>query len=865
MKKSFICLILSLGVAFLLLFLENKPFYQILDLKLYDLMMNLRKPPAQDPRILFVEMDEEAVNNLGRWPWPRNIFAHIIDTLQSLGARQIIFDVTFSEPTQVIVDKQAVGYIFQGKEQIDRYITDEAGIIKGKDTVPQQEALFALNQIQDNFLAFTNTAEKKLQNALIDNDQVLADAFKNSRSFIGYAFEVFSENRDIQKNRIHPKLKSDIGNWVKENIERPFDALPSSLKNVHPFSRSEMENIFLHAKLQFFIQKDIEISPERAAEALHIAPKEIASDFYLVKHQWIEDKISTALAQNPQAKFIDMIYQFEIFDPDTQESFKEVWTKVKKEFEAGIKFGKPLFEGQEFFKAKDMEAPIEPIIEAVQGGGFLNGIPHQDGVLRFVPLFIEYKNRIFPHIAIASILDLYQPQEISFDPGRHLILHNANVAGHLENVRVPIDQKGAMLINWAGRWQDTFRHISGADIYRLYFLSDSLADEETNSDRSIQLQQKLQEEETALRKKVQGSLCIIGLTAAGTHDFNPIPYESTYPMVGTHGNVLNSILTNQFITQATPAANLTVLFVLAVIMGLCLSFLSSAHGLFFTICILAGTFAGSLYWFHQGIWLNLASPCLLSLFSYLGTTSYKFSTEEKSKREIKNAFSKYVSPDVIEEIIQDPSKLRLGGDRRTLAVLFSDIRGFTTYSEKRNPEEVVSILNEYLDAMTKVIVEHKGTLDKYVGDEIMAVFGAPRYEDPKMCSQRAVICAVKMLERLKELHQKWTSEGLEPLDIGIGINTGEMVVGNMGSELRMNYTVIGDAVNLGARVEAATRQFNAHLIITEATYEYTKDIITVKPLETIKVKGKEIPVMIYEVLALKNGIGEPVSSSGPLE
>ncbi len=242
---------------------------------------------------------------------------------------------------------------------------------------------------------------------------------------------------------------------------------------------------------------------------------------------------------------------------------------------------------------------------------------------------------------------------------------------------------------------------------------------------------------------------------------------------------------------------------------------------------------------------------MLSLFSYLGITSYKFSTEEKSKREIKNAFSKYVSPEVIEEILQDPSKLRLGGDRRELSVLFSDIRGFTTYSEKRNPEEIVSILNEYLDAMTKIIVEHKGTLDKYVGDEIMAVFGAPHFQPPEANAKSAVTCALKMLERLNVLHEKWHEDGLEPLDIGIGINTGEMIVGNMGSELRMDYTVIGDAVNLGARVEALTRQFNAHLIITEATYQHVKDIVKVKPLEAIKVKGKEIAVMVYEVLAFK--------------
>ena len=856
MKKTIICLILSLGIASLFLFLENKPFYQVLDLKLFDLQMNLRKPPAEDPRILFVEMDEETINNLGRWPWPRNVFAHIVDTLHSLGARQIIFDVTFSQPTQTIVDKEAVGHIFQGKEQINSYITDEAGIIKGKDTISQKQALWTLGQIRDNFLTFTNTAEQKLQNALIDNDKVLSSSFKNSNSFIGYSFEVISEEGDLQKDRAYLKTRKDIDNWINGHIESPFNDLPSSLKQSPYFSKDELQRIFRRARLRFFIQKDIEVSLNKVSKALHIAPHKIESDFYLVKYQLVEKKIRRALKNKPQSKFVDIIYQFEIFDSETQEFFKEVWTKVKKEFEAGTKFGKPLTEKQGFFKAKNMEAPIEQFIEVVAGGGFLNGIPHQDGVLRFVPLFIEYKDKIFPHIAIASILDLYKPQKISFDPGKYLILHKANIDGQLKDIRIPIDEQGTMFINWAGRWQDTFRHVSGADIYRLFFLRETFANEEKNTEKAVKLKEQLREKEITLKEKVKDSLCIIGLTAAGTHDFNPIPYESTYPMVGTHGNVLNSILTGQFITQAPHYVNLTILLALAVIIGLSLPFLSSLNGLFFTTIILAGTFFASLHWFNQGLWLNLASPCLLSLFSYLGITSYKFSTEEKSKREIKNAFSKYVSPEIIEEIIRDPSKLRLGGDRRELTVLFSDIRGFTNYSEKRNPEEVVSILNEYLDAMTKVIVEHKGTLDKYVGDEIMAVFGAPHSAPPEINAQSAVICAIKMLERLKALHEKWNKEGLEPLDIGIGINTGEMVVGNMGSELRMDYTVIGDAVNLGARVEALTRQFNVHLIITEATYKYVKDLIEARPLESVKVKGKEIPVMIHEVLGLKDTVGK---------
>ena len=859
MKKVVICLILSLGIAFLLLFLENKPFYQILDLKLYDLQMNLRKPPAQDPRILFVEMDDKAIHYLGRWPWPRNVFATIIDTLHSLGAQQILFDVTFAQPTQPIVKREIAPFIFQGKKEIKEYLENETGLWKGQETISQADALGVMEQIKNGFSEFTNAAEQKLHNAMVDNDQVLSRSFDSSHSFIGYSFEVLTEHGDIQRDQMKIQIEKGMTDWINKHSENSFDELPSILKTNHLLNKTELNELFLRSKLQPLIEEDIEASLSTISAKINTNPQTIESDFDSVKKEIVEQKISSSLAQDSQLSYIAITQQLEIFNTETQKFFKDTYPRAKNIFAARTKFGKPLPKEQGFLKAIDMDPPIEQFTRVVQDGGFLNGIPHQDGVLRFVPLFIKYKDNIFPHIVIASILDLYKPKKISFDPGKYLILHNTNVYGQFQDIRIPIDENGTTFINWVGRWQDTYRHVSGADIYRLGYLKDTLSNSRNDQSKTIILEKQLAAKEKKLKKEVNGSICIIGLTATGTHDFNPTPYESTYPMVGTHGNVLNSILTRQFITRAPHQVNLIVLFVLAIIIGLTLPFFSSLNGLFLTIIILIGIFIASLNWFNHGIWLNLASPCLLSLFSFLGITSYKFSTEEKSKREIKNAFSKYVSPDVIEEILKDPSKLRLGGARRELSVLFSDIRSFTNYSEKRNPEEVVSILNEYLDAMTKVIVEHKGTLDKYVGDEIMAVFGAPNFEPPEVNAQSAVVCALKMLERLKVLHEKWNSEGLEPLDIGIGINTGDMVVGNMGSELRMDYTVIGDAVNLGARIEALTRQFNVHLIISEATYQYAKDIIDVKPLETIKVKGKEIPVMIYEVLALKSD--RPVETS----
>lgn len=233
------------------------------------------------------------------------------------------------------------------------------------------------------------------------------------------------------------------------------------------------------------------------------------------------------------------------------------------------------------------------------------------------------------------------------------------------------------------------------------------------------------------------------------------------------------------------------------------------------------------------------------------------STKQISKRHlemtrtIRSAFEKFLSPKLVEQMLQHPDQLKLGGEKRELTVFFSDIRGFTTYSEKYEPEKVVSILNEYLTAMTDIILDHDGTLDKFVGDEIMAIWGAPVHQENH--AELAVMAALEMLDKLRELQQSWKKQGLEPIDIGIGINTGEMVVGNMGSLKRMDYTVIGDNVNIGARLESLTRQYNCHMIISEATYEKVRNTVNAIELAPVTVKGKTKPINIYNVLGLLSG------------
>jgi adenylate cyclase len=257
--------------------------------------------------------------------------------------------------------------------------------------------------------------------------------------------------------------------------------------------------------------------------------------------------------------------------------------------------------------------------------------------------------------------------------------------------------------------------------------------------------------------------------------------------------------------------------------------------------------------FNYGIWFKTVKPIIAISLAYVSTLGYRFLTEEKLKKKYRHLFARYVSQQVVdhvvEEIIKDPTKLKLGGQRKELTILFSDIIGFTGMSEKMHPEEVVSILNEYFDKIVKVVFKYNGTLDKYIGDGIMVIYGAPRELEDH--AKYAVFTALEMIEEVKKLNEKWALENKPQFKIGVGINTGEVVIGHIGSLHRLDYTTIGDHVNIAARIETLTRTYDSNIIISSSTYEKIKEIVDVRRLGKVQVKGKEELIEIYEVIGKK--------------
>ncbi len=332
-----------------------------------------------------------------------------------------------------------------------------------------------------------------------------------------------------------------------------------------------------------------------------------------------------------------------------------------------------------------------------------------------------------------------------------------------------------------------------------------------------------------------------GLTEAFT---TPFPAgEINGPEV--HANVIDALLSNRSIVRSPAWVTVAMTVGAVAVVG--------AAGLYLNAwltgaaaAVLAALLAWqSLAFFARGTWLPLTVPGLAIVFAFVGDLAWKYVVEGREKRQVKKLFSRYVSKDVYDRLVADPSLAALGGARRTMTVLFSDVRGFTAMSEKGSPEEVVAQLNEYFSRMVQVVFDHRGTVDKFVGDMVMALFGAPLDDDDH--AEHAVQAALAMVEALGELNAGWQAQGRPTLDIGIGINTGDMVAGNIGSDTIMSYTVIGDAVNLGARLESLNKDYGTRVIISEATRSRLKGRYDIHPLGDVVVKGKSKPVAIFEV------------------
>ena len=470
--------------------------------------------------------------------------------------------------------------------------------------------------------------------------------------------------------------------------------------------------------------------------------------------------------------------------------------------------------------------PIAPLLAEAAAIGHVNNFSEADGSTRYEALIVESRGYYYPSLAIEAV-------RVAAGLDRSQLTMTFGDSVQLADIVIPTDARSRVLIDYAGP-EGTIPRVPAADILK---------------DKGLD--------------RIKDRAVFIGATAPGLFDLRVTPFSPTMPGVEKHANMAANILDRRFIVRPAwfeylEAASI-VLFPL--LLALVVPTMRPYRSIAMTIVIWVALFGASHYAFRRGLWVNLVYPSLALLLTFIAITVYRFLFEERQRQYTRRAFQQYVSPEVVERIMQNPQALQFGGELRNLTVLFSDIRDFTTFTEKNDPHLVVQMLREYLTEMTRIVIEEGGTLDKYIGDAVMAEFGAPiAYPDHALRGCRA---ALRMAAEVERLTAKWTAEGREPFRIGLGVNTGNMVVGNLGSEQLFDYTVIGDEVNLGARLESLNKDYQTdkHIIISDGTYEAAGETIEVRRLGEVKVKGKTRPVVVYELLGLSGAaVATPASS-----
>ncbi len=471
--------------------------------------------------------------------------------------------------------------------------------------------------------------------------------------------------------------------------------------------------------------------------------------------------------------------------------------------------------------------------EAAMGAGHFNPLPDFDGLNRRVPMLVEHNGAYYEALSLAIVRTLLgSPKLVPGYAESGFFSASSRDYGGLEwldlptrqgTMRIPVDENVAALI--------PFRGAQGSFAY--HSLSDVLAGR------------------TPV-EALKGRIALLGTTAPGLLDLRATPVGSTYPGVEIHANLIAGMLDGHIKHRPQYVTGFDVLLLLVLGSALIWSLprLSPLNA-----TLLAGGCVGLLVCMNFAFWqfadfvLPLAASLLLVVGLYALNMSYGYFFESRSKRQFARMFGQYVPPELVEEMSRNPEHYSMEGRNAELTVLFSDIRGFTSISEGLEPKELTQLMNEYLGAMTSVIQDQRGTLDKYIGDAIMAFWGAPVSDAEH--ARHAVAAALRMNATLDELNRSLTARGWPELKIGIGLNTGTMTVGDMGSPVRKAYTVMGDAVNLASRLESLTKQYGVGILVGEATRRAVRDVVF-REIDRVRVKGKDDPVSIYEPLAFES-------------
>ncbi len=555
------------------------------------------------------------------------------------------------------------------------------------------------------------------------------------------------------------------------------------------------------------------IQPDPSIGIIAIDDKSIAE---LGRYPWSRDNYARLIDRLAAAKVKAVM--FDAFFPERETiAHDQLFATATKR--AGNVVLAVVFEFDKNGRVTTITRSLPEIERGAKGVGHINQLPDDDGVIRRNPLLLEKDGKQIPSLGLmGAMLALGEKEFVAGD-------FDIAVGEH----RIPVDEGRRMWINYVG----------GPGVYPRYSFVDVVEGRISN-------------------EVLRGKILFLGATALGIYDMRVTPFHGNTPGVELHATVTDNIISERYIRQGGMEALLDMVFI--IVLGALAYFLTIRLRLYgaipATVILLSGYIWFTNYMFSAGHWINIIYPTLSAVVALLVGGSFRYMVLERSAREMRSMFSSYLSPKLVARLEKDPEAAKIGGDNKEVTVLFTDIKGFTTFSEAHPPQEVVSRLNEYLGAMVQVIEEHDGTIDKFIGDGIMAYWGAPLAQPDH--AKLAIDCIKAIHVRMLELRIRWQSEGMEPLSIRGGLQSGDVVAGNVGlAGKKMEYTVIGDTVNQAARLESTAKYYGVTYLVGDETYQRTRELCQYRELDKIRVVGKRLPVTIYEPLDGLSQLSKP--------
>lgn len=822
-KKIGFSFLIPIVVAGIFAAFNQFNFYQVAENGTYDLLLHIKPAVPEDESILLIDIDDLAIARVGVFPWSRDIMADGLILMKEFEAGYAVFDIEYTEQSPRGVNNsvltEEIPELFAGEfSAIDRNVNDlflalKTGTISMRDAEEYVQDLSGLTEASKNILL------KKVADIARDNDKYLGQAARLfEKAYFTVSMLLDEDETSSGELKAYVNEKVSIKN-IDVQAEIPFivpDIRPAILPIIRGGRGAGFPNVVVD---EGGVRRRITL---------------------IMKH---EDKYFPQLAFSPLLDWLGnpqvIVGKGKIVLKNAQlpgKQVKDITIPLTEDERILINWPKKTFIDSfrhmtyyELVLHQRLEANLVHNLKIMEDSGYLSYYKGDSGLLDPYRYAESIKKEVLEGGDPASMADYREARTLFFAEVGKFIQGEAekDILGDIEAI-LSSDEVTEETRAAYREIEKTVPEVFSAtrEIYR-----------------------SLAESRTVLKENLPGSFCIIGQTGTSTTDIGVNPFVKEYMNVGTHASLANTILSGLFLDDLpwwySAVLALAISLVITVIIRGLNPLPSILVGVGFLILLVL---AGAGFFLYTGIYLNLLTPSLSVFFTFIVLTIFKFLILEKEKSFLRNAFSHYLSTDVISELITDPEKLNLGGEKKRLTAIFTDVRGFSTISEKLDPTDLVKLLNAYLTGMSDIILELKGTIDKYEGDAIISFFGAPVvFEDH---ARRACLSAVRMKKMERQLNEHFLKENLSPAPLytRFGINTGEMVVGNMGTAQKMDYTIMGNSVNLAARLEGVNKQYGTWILISEDTCLEGGADFTLRQMDRVRVVGIEKPVRLYELI-----------------